>query len=157
VKIRKLSYRDFDGLFELISEIYDENPSATWFAQKPSIEEVEALLGYKLAKIEDKDAVDYVALEKDIVVGECEIIKDESNNGWLGIIVKKGFRGKGLGGILLKKCIQAARRLGIENVFAEVAATNSAIEFFKKKGFEIKSLEDKEGKSIVLLQLVKKG
>jgi len=156
VKIRKLSYRDFDGLFELISEIYDENPYATWFAQKPNIEEVEALLGYKLARLEDKDAVDYVALEKDIIVGECEIIKDESNNGWLGIIVKKGFRGKGLGSILLKKCIRAARRLGIENVFAEVAAANSAIEFFKKNGFEIKSLEDKEGKSIVLLQLVKK-
>jgi acetyltransferase len=156
VKIRKLSYRDLDGLFELISEIYDENPYATWFAQKPNIEEVEALLGYKLARLEDKDAVDYVALEKDIIVGECEIIKDESNNGWLGIIVKKGFRGKGLGSILLKKCIRAARRLGIENVFAEVAATNSAIEFFKKNGFEMKSLEDKEGKSIVLLQLVKK-
>jgi len=155
VKIRKLSYRDFNDLFELISEIYDENPSATWFVQKPNIEEVEALLGYKLAKIEDRDAVDYVALEKDIVVGECEIIKDGSNNGWLGIIVKKGFRGKGIGSILLRKCIRAARRLGIENVFAEVATTNSAIEFFKKNGFEIKSLEDKEGKSIVLLQLKK--
>jgi ribosomal protein S18 acetylase RimI-like enzyme len=155
VKIRKLSYRDFNDLFELISEIYDENPSATWFAQKPNIEEVEALLGYKLAKIEDRDAVDYVALEKDIIVGECEIIKDGSNNGWLGIIVKKGFRGKGIGSILLRKCIRAARRIGIENVFAEVATTNSAIEFFKKNGFEIKSLEDKEGKSIVLLQLKK--
>jgi len=155
VKIRKLSYRDFNDLFELISEIYDENPSATWFVQKPNIEEVEALLGYKLAKIEDRDAVDYVALENDIVVGECEIIKDGSNNGWLGIIVKKGFRGKGIGSILLRKCIRAARRLGIENVFAEVATTNSAIEFFKKNGFEIKSLEDKEGKSIVLLQLKK--
>ena len=155
MKIRKLSYRDFNDLFELISEIYDENPSATWFVQKPNIEEVEALLGYKLAKIEDRDAVDYVALENDIVVGECEIIKDGSNNGWLGIIVKKGFRGKGIGSILLRKCIRAARRLGIENVFAEVATTNSAIEFFKKNGFEIKSLEDKEGKSIVLLQLKK--
>jgi len=155
VKIRKPSYRDFDGLFELISEIYDENPYATWFAQKPNIEEVGALLGYKLAKLEDKDAVDYVALEKDIIVGECEIIKDGSNNGWLGIIVKKGFRGKGIGSILLRKCIRAARKLGIENVFAEVATTNSAIEFFKKNGFEIKSLEDKEGKSIVLLQLKK--
>ena len=155
MKIRKLSYRDFNDLFELISEIYDENPSATWFVQKPNIEEVEALLGYKLAKIEDRDAVDYVALENDIVVGECEIIKDGSNNGWLGIIVKKGFRGKGIGSILLRKCIRAARKLGIENVFAEVATTNSAIEFFKKNGFEIKSLEDKEGKSIVLLQLKK--
>jgi len=155
VKIRKLSYRDFNDLFELISEIYDENPSATWFVQKPNIEEVEALLGYKLAKIEDRDAVDYVALENDTVVGECEIIKDVSNNGWLGIIVKKGFRGKGIGSILLRKCIRAARKLGIENVFAEVAATNSAIGFFKKNGFEIKSLEDKEGKSIVLLQLKK--
>jgi N-acetylglutamate synthase-like GNAT family acetyltransferase len=155
VKIRKLSYRDFNGLFELINEIYDENPSATWFAQKPSMEEVEALLGYKLAKLEDKDAVDYVALENDTVVGECEIIKDESNNGWLGIIVKKGFRGKGLGSTLLKKCIREAKRLGIESIFAEVASTNSAIEFFKKKGFEIKSLEDREGKRIVLLQLKK--
>jgi len=155
VKIRKPSYRDFNSLFALINEIYDENPSATWFAQKPSIEEVEALLGYKLAKLEDKDAVDYVALENDTVVGECEIIKDESNNGWLGIIVKKGFRGKGLGSTLLKKCIREAKRLGIENIFAEVALTNSAIEFFKKNGFEIKSLEDREGKRIVLLQLKK--
>jgi len=135
--------------------MYDEIRMQRGLRKNRNIEEVEALLGYKLAKIEDKDAVDYVALENDIIVGECEIIKDESNNGWLGIIVKKGFRGKGLGSILLKKCIQAARRLGIENVFAEVATTNSAIEFFKKNGFEIKSLEDKEGKSIVLLQLKK--
>ncbi|MFP3215339.1 MAG: GNAT family N-acetyltransferase [Candidatus Micrarchaeota archaeon] len=155
MKIRKLSYRDFNSLFELINEIYDENPSATWFAQKPSMEEVEALLGYKLAKLKDKDAVDYVALENDTVVGECEIIKDESNNGWLGIIVKKGFRGRGLGSTLLKKCIPEAKRLGIENIFAEVASTNSAIEFFKKNGFEIKSLEDREDKHIVLLQLKK--
>ena len=154
MKIRKLSYRDFDGLFELISEIYDENPSATWFVQKPSIEEVETLLGYKLAKLKEKDAVDYVALENDAVVGECEIIK-EANNGWLGIIVKRAFRGKGLGSTLLEKCIHTARRIGIENIFAEVASTNSAIEFFKKNGFEIKGLNNKDGKSIVLLQLIK--
>jgi len=154
VKIRKLSHRDFNSLFELINEIYDENPSATWFAQKPSMEEVDALLEYKLAKLKEKDAVDYVALEKDTVVGECEIIK-EANNGWLGIIVKKDFRGKGLGSTLLEKCIHTARGIGIENIFAEVAATNSAIEFFKKNGFEIKGLNNKDGKSIVLLQLVK--
>jgi len=156
VKIRKLSYRDFEGIYSLTSKIYDENPSATWFFRRPSREEIEALVGYKLTKIKDKEAVDYVAIYKDRVVGECEIIKDSNNNGWLGIIIKKGFRNKGLGKRLLRMAVAGAREIGIESIFAEVAYENRAIGFFKKNGFEVRGIENREKGKIVLLELVKK-
>lgn len=148
-----MSYKHFEGLFELISKIYDENPSATWFTSKPSREIVEALLAYKLAKIKDNDAVDYVALEDEKVIGECEIIKDKQGNGWVGIMVDKDFRKRRIGSALLKRCIKNAKKIGIKRVFAEVACSNSAVEFFKKNNFEVRGIENREKGRIVLLEL----
>ncbi|MGC8776838.1 MAG: GNAT family N-acetyltransferase [Candidatus Micrarchaeia archaeon] len=153
MELKKLDYTHAFGLFQLIKEIYEENPNATWFKSRPSWEMVEALIGYKIVKMKDKEVVDYVALEDGSVVGECEIVKDESGNGWVGIIVKDGFRNQGIGGAMLRKSIKSARRIGVKKIFAEVAQSNSAVEFFKKMGFKARGIENKDRKKIVLLEL----
>lgn len=159
MEIKELDASDLGGIFSLITEIYDENPMATWFTSKPTIEVIEALIGYKLVKMRDKDAVDYVALEGNNVIGECEVIKDQYSNGWVGIIVSKRQRSSGIGRKLLHEAIAGAKTIGIKTLFAEVARSNNAINFFISNGFTIRGFENKDldkggnSDSIIILEM----
>jgi len=151
VHIRKIGYRYFEGIYKLVQEIYDENPFATWFYERPSREVLEAIVATKIIKVKENEAIDYLAINRGEIIGECEIIKDQLNRGWLGILVKKDYRGKKVGSKLFEKCIKESKRLGIKELLAEVYYDNSAIDFFKKKGFEIKGIEETQKGKIVLL------
>ncbi|MGC8710685.1 MAG: GNAT family N-acetyltransferase [Candidatus Micrarchaeia archaeon] len=158
MEIKELEASDLAGIFSLITDIYDENPMATWFSSRPTVEMIESLLGYKLIKITEKEAVDYVATEDNRVIGECEVIKDQYSNGWLGIIVSAAFRSNGIGKKLLGKAIDRAKIIGIKNLFAEVARNNSAINFFLKNGFTVRGFENKDiekaiDNGIILLEM----
>ena len=82
----------------------------------------------------------YVALKKNRVVGWCDIIPmkgaDFSHCGRLGMGVLKGYRGKGLGTLLLNATLGAAKEFGLERVELEVYTSNTpAIRLYEKRGF----------------------
>ena len=71
------------------------------------------------------------------IVGVCHI-DVKGDTGRLGIVIKPGFRGMGLGTILAREALRRARRLGVKNVFLKVDADNSvAIKFYERLGFKI--------------------
>ena len=82
----------------------------------------------------------YVALDKDHVVGWCEIRRESlpgrEHGGALGIGVRAAYRGKGLGRRLMEAALDAAWKLGFERVELWVRSPNAvAIALYERFGF----------------------
>ena len=81
-----------------------------------------------------------VALVDDAVVGWCDItpasFEGMAHVGRLGMGVKAGFRGQGIGKGLLKTALDQAFRQGLERVELEVFRSNdSAVRLYEAHGF----------------------
>jgi len=82
----------------------------------------------------------YVALDGDRVVGWCEIRREtlpgREHCGTLGVGVRRGFRGAGLGRRLIETAIATAWQRGFERIELWVRSPNSlAIRLYEKLGF----------------------
>lgn len=94
----------------------------------------------------------FVALENDRVIGWCEIslsdLEYSAHSGVLSMGVLPGFRNRGVGSWLIKKCVTAARSMGIKRVELSVLENNpDAQRFYSSKGFRI------EGKKLKSLRI----
>ena len=135
--IRALEDRDFEALARFISEIYSEYPDATWFDSAPSRDTLSDLFLSKLSSMRNHGLIDTVAIENDSVEGECEIVRFPNGTGYVGIIIAKGHRRKGLGSTLLKVSEMLASETGTDTLYAEVSEGNApARAFFGRSGFE---------------------
>lgn len=87
----------------------------------------------------------YYAINKDKVVGWCDVFAEEnprqSHRGGLGMGILPEFRGQGIGSKLLQKVIEHAKTFGLEKIELNVYTSNvSAIGLYKKFGFEQEGL-----------------
>ena len=134
-EIRELRISDYDSLMDLILGIYGEYPSALRFSSRPTEAEISALLVAKIAAIETGNGVDLVMIDGDRIIGECEVFKTDGC-AFLGIIVGKDVRRKGVGTRLVRECLKRCAEIGIEEVYATVDKANRAsIEFLLSNGF----------------------
>lgn len=83
----------------------------------------------------------FYAVEGEQVVGWIDIVPlanpRMSHRGTLGMGLKMGYRGKGLGSQLMEKALSYARSIGLEKIELRVYSTNlQAIELYKKFGFK---------------------
>jgi ribosomal protein S18 acetylase RimI-like enzyme len=81
-----------------------------------------------------------VALDQDRVVGWCEVRRDilpgRAHTGLLGMGLRAPYRGRGLGRLLIKQALQAARERGFERIELMVRSPNaSAIGLYAQVGF----------------------
>jgi RimJ/RimL family protein N-acetyltransferase len=61
---------------------------------------------------------------------------DEKHVGVLGIVIKSGFRGLGIGTLMMKTLVEQAEALGLKVLTLQVFATNKeAIHVYEKVGF----------------------
>ncbi len=135
--IRQISFSDIKPLSKIILELYEEAPYFLTFKEKPSIKTLILILSTKVAMAEDKKIMDMVATDAfGTLMAECEILPKTGKN-IIGILVKKEFRGNGVGSTLLNFCIDNLRKLGALEFYAEIDARNHlALSFFKKNGFK---------------------
>ncbi len=71
-------------------------------------------------------------------VGEIACHWDDEADKWLAdVIVHAPYRGKGYGREGLRLLCQTARENGVEDLYDDIAADNSAIRLFLGEGFEI--------------------
>ena len=122
VKFRRVSIRDLDEITKLEREIF--GPSGY------SRNIVEYLLYYAdffVAACINDSIVGYICGE--IRLGRGHIIS---------IAVKKEFRRRGIGSMLLKLFIEELRKKNVRTVYLEVSTENKgAIKFYRKHGFRI--------------------
>ena len=87
-----------------------------------------------------KKVVSVAAFVGERLVGNCDIrrrkAKDEHHSGVFGIVLLDGYRGVGIGEMMMAEAIQEARALGIWLVELSVFANNGpAIHLYEKMGF----------------------
>ena len=146
VTIREIRVSDFSNLVRYYFEFYDElreNPrlGLTLFDKKPSmLDEMGWFLGFQKA-CKAGDAVGLVAVEDEEILGFCEVDRRKptssvSHRGGLGITVKKEYRRRGVGTMLLRKMIEECRRNGFEVLELEVFVGNEhAKRLYERLGF----------------------
>jgi ribosomal protein S18 acetylase RimI-like enzyme len=88
----------------------------------------------------DKDAVQFVALDGDRVVGWADVFPDwahaVAHRGHVGMGVHPDYRGRSLGTRLLSACLTKAAAQGMTRIELEVRADNDvAIGLYRKLGF----------------------
>ncbi|MBI3415880.1 MAG: GNAT family N-acetyltransferase [Verrucomicrobia bacterium] len=93
-----------------------------------------------IASVKAAKGVHLVALVDDAVVGWCDItpasFEGMTHAGRLGMGVKAGFRGQGIGKGLLKAALNRAFSQGLERVELEVFRSNAAaIRLYEAHGF----------------------
>lgn len=105
---------------------------------------LETVAGFQRGLIA-KNGPTYFALHGGRVVGWCDVFPEDnprqSHRGGLGMGCLPEFRGKGLGGRLLKAVLEHAKKFGLEKVELNVFTSNiPAIALYKKFGFEEEGL-----------------
>jgi ribosomal protein S18 acetylase RimI-like enzyme len=93
-----------------------------------------------IASVKAANGVHLVAIVDDAVVGWCDIapasFEGMAHVSRLGMGVKAGFRGQGIGKGLLKAALNRAFSQGLERVELEVFRSNdSAVHFYEVHGF----------------------
>ncbi len=93
-----------------------------------------------LAGIRRREGVSVAAFVGDELVGTCEVTRrrpyDVKHSGVLGIVVQDGYRGVGLGGLMVKTVLKEAQRIGVWLVELQVFANNPvAIRLYEQNGF----------------------
>jgi len=87
-----------------------------------------------------KEVVSIAAFAGNDMVGHCDIqrrkLRDIRHTGVLGIVIRKEYRGIGLGGRMIAEALRAARRMGVWLVELTVFATNAtAMHLYERMGF----------------------
>ncbi len=150
--IRDLEEVDFGPLSRFILDMYSDYPDALWFDSAPSREVLSEIFMRKLYSMGRHDLIDMVAVEGEDIIGECEIVRLSSGTGYVGIIVSKDNRRKGLGSTLLKLSEMSSISMGIQALYAEVKKSNiAALAFFKSAGFVTMPSSEKPDKDLFIL------
>ncbi len=136
--LRTPQWEDIDDLLELINSLIDEQADI-WMREPVTRNEQIDWLSRRLAAIEKGEVVQIVAEAQGHVVANTDVtIKtgQRSHVGDIGIIIKQGYRGIGIGTEMLKQLIERARERGLKIVTLGVFATNKrAKHVYQKLGF----------------------
>jgi RimJ/RimL family protein N-acetyltransferase len=103
----------------------------------PPIEHMRGFVAENIAK----HVPQVVAKDGEVVVGWCDISPGWHDTlqhcGSLGMGLLREYRGRGIGGELLKACIEVAKERGITRVELETRADNEpALRLYRRLGFE---------------------
>jgi RimJ/RimL family protein N-acetyltransferase len=136
IKITYPSEKYFPSFHEALSQVARERIYIEMIEAPP----LEKVSGFQRDLIAKNGPV-YYAVSNDKVVGWCDVFPFDNprlaHRGGLGMGLLPEFRGKGIGGRLLKDVLDHSKRFGLEKVELNVYTTNlPAIALYKKCGFE---------------------
>ncbi len=145
VTLRALQSTDLNGLLKFANTIVNErrtNPElgiTSLDRRLKRLDERKFLDGILLG-IKKNEVVSVAAIVGGRIVGHCDVSRrrssDERHTGLLGIVILDGYRGKGIGQMMVKTALDEARRSGVWLVELQVFAINEvAIHVYEKLGF----------------------
>jgi len=139
VVLRPPKWEDLEGLMEYINSLVDEKAEIV-LTKKVTREEEAEWLRKRLISIDKSDVIHVVAEVNGEVVAGAEVGKQKyrmSHVGMLGIGIKSGFRGIGIGTVIMKTLIEESRKAGLKVLVLDVFDTNNiAKELYEKMGFK---------------------
>jgi len=161
VVIRPPRWEDLEGLMEYINSLVDEKVEIV-LTKKVTREEEAEWLAKRLISIDKGDVIHVVAEVDGEVVAGAEVGKQRylmSHVGMLGIGIKSGFRGIGIGTVIMKTLIEESKKAGLKVLVLDVFDTNNvAKQLYEKMGFKqvgkIPKGICKNGKYIDLVRMV---
>ncbi len=96
-------------------------------------------LGRRLARIEKGEIIDAIAEVDGKVVGNSEVEKrtdDMSHVGYLGIAIRSGYRGIGVGTAMVRTLVEESKKAGLKLIVLDRYETNEAARrLYEKMGF----------------------
>lgn len=133
--IREIEARDNKAVAKLIREVLVElgAPKVGTAYEDKSLD--------VLSEVYDKEEAVYFVIEVDgIIVGGAGISQLENTTNSICELQKMYFspqaRGKGFGAIMIRKCVETAKKLGYEKCYLETFPyMKSAVKLYKKTGF----------------------
>jgi len=138
VVIRTPRWEDLDELLGLINSLVEEKAEIV-IRDKLTREEEADWLADLLVRLEKDQAFFFVAEVDGRVVASCDLRVGrgaEVRAGNVGIVVKDGFRGVGVGTRMMQTIVEFARKRGLRVLVLSVFATNErAIHVYEKVGF----------------------
>jgi len=137
VEIVRVREEHIGGFHAALDDVARERAYLT-FLEAPPIELARKFIGQSIAKGHPH----FVALDGDRVVGWCDVTPRDRpatrHGGVLGIGVLPEWRGRGVGGALIGRALEASRAFPLARVELAVRADNArAIALYRKVGFAI--------------------
>ncbi len=137
--LRSPRWEDLEGLMEYINSLIDEKADI-YRKEKVTREEEAEWLAERLVDIDKGDVIHLVADVDSEVVAGAEVEKQKyrmSHVGILGIGVKSGFRGIGIGTAIMKTLIEESKKAGLKVLVFDVFDTNDMAKvLYKNLGFK---------------------
>jgi len=139
VVLRSVKWEDLDDLIELINSLVEEGADVLRSVKVTRSEEAE-WLGKRLARIDKGELIDAVAEVEGKIIANSEVEKRSdfmSHVGYLGIAIKSGYRGIGIGTQIMKTLISQSRKAGLKILVLDHFGTNkTARGLYEKMGFK---------------------
>jgi RimJ/RimL family protein N-acetyltransferase len=143
--IRYPQIEDAQALLDFINEVSLENTFIRFAGEQQTIEEETAYLTSELEKLETGDAVKLFCFVEGEFAGVCDIHRDtglltrRQHVGIFGLVIRKAFRGEGIGKVLAQAVIDEAKS-SIDNlqlIALDCFANNEpALNLYVKLGFK---------------------
>jgi RimJ/RimL family protein N-acetyltransferase len=132
VGVRRATEDDVDALVDLFVAVAEEG---RWLGTQPPVDRVAQHERF-VEDVDGADVVSLVAVVDDQVVGHARVDVTSYNVAGLGMMVDAGWRGRGVGGALVRGAIDAARGLGAHKLALQVWPHNDvARRLYERHGF----------------------
>ena len=134
VHVRRARPEDVDGLVDLFVAVVDEG---RWLGTEPPVDGVAQRERF-LAQMEpSSESASIVAVAPDgRTVGHTRVDMTPYNVAGLGMMVDASWRGRGVGGALVRAAIEASRELGAHKIALQVWPHNAvARRLYRSHGF----------------------
>ncbi len=139
VILRSIRWDDLDDCIEFINSLVEEGADILKDT-KVSREEEAEWLGKRLARIDKGEIIDVIAEADGRMIANSEVEKRSglmSHVGYLGIGIKSGYRGIGIGRRIMETLIMESRKAGLKVLVLDAFATNKkAHALYTKMGFQ---------------------
>ena len=129
--VRRAEAADVDAWLEVLEEVAAER---LWILTEPPVDAAAMRAGFHRT-LDNAHAARFVALIDGELVGELGVF-DHYGVPDLGMLVRDGHRGQGIGSALMAECIEWARRVGAYKVALTVFPHNVAgLALYRRFGF----------------------
>ncbi len=139
VVLRPIKWEDLDDCIEFINSLVEEGANILRDT-KVSREDEAEWLGRRLARVEKGELIDVVAEVDGRMVANSEVEKRSGfmkHVGGLGIGIKSGYRGIGIGTKLMQTLIKESKKAGLKILELDVFDVNEPAQaLYKKMGFK---------------------